>query len=172
MPIASVIEVTIKNLPSILFVSALLVASLRTVPANAAERYLSWLLLLSVGVDMLWAGTFHILFPETAARFIGWQDSPFQFEIGVADTAIGVVAVASFWRSLAFKSAVVAYVVLFYIGVAIGHVHQAQIAGNFSAGNFGVLLLLTVAKVFLLSGLLLASWRSRAPTKRPSEDVP
>lgn len=163
MSIASLIEFIIKNFPSILFVSALAIASMRATPPNAAERYLSWLLLLSVGVDMLWAGTFHILFPQTAASFIGWQDSPFQFEIGVADAAIGVVAVASFWRSLEFKSAVVAYVVLFYVGVAIGHVHQAHIAGNFSAGNFGALLLLTVAKVFLLPGLLWASWRSRAP---------
>ncbi len=54
-----------------------------------------------------------------------------------------------------------AYIVLFYIGVAIGHVHQAQIAGNFSPGNFGLLLLMTVAKVLLLSGLLWFAWRAR-----------
>ena len=50
---------------------------------------------------------------------------------------------------------------LFYIGVAIGHVHQAQVAGKFSPGNFGLLLLMTVAKVLLLTGLLWEAWRER-----------
>lgn len=164
MNIASAIEFTIKNLPAILFAAALIIASVRNTPASTAERFLAWLLLLPVGIDMIWAGSFHLIFPETAARFIGWQVSPFQFEVGVADFAMGIVAVASFRRSLEFKSAVTVYCVLFYIGVAIGHVHQAQIAGNFSAGNFGALLLITVVKVFLLSGLLWATWRGKHRT--------
>lgn len=161
MDIGKLIEFVLTNLPAILFVAALVIAAARKTPERAPERYLAWLLLLSVGFEMIWGGLFHIAFPETAARFIGWQVSPFQFEIGVADLAMGIVATASFWRSLEFKSAVVAYVVLFYIGVAIGHVHQAQLAGNFTAGNFGALLFLTVTKVFVLSALLWASWRDR-----------
>lgn len=161
MTIAALIQFVIENLPSILFVAALGIAASRTTPESAAERYLAWLLLLSVGFEMIWGGVFHIAFPETSARFIGWQVSPFQFEVGMADLAIGIVAIASFWRSLEFKSAVVAYVVLFYIGVAFGHVHQAHVAGNFTAGNFGALLFLTVTKVFVLSALLWVSWRNR-----------
>jgi len=38
--------------------------------ARAAERYISWLLLLAVGCEMVWAGFFHVFFPETAASFI------------------------------------------------------------------------------------------------------
>jgi hypothetical protein len=162
MILAAVIEFTLTNLPSILFVAALVIATVRRQPQSGAERYLTWLLLLAVGVENVWAGVFHIAFPHTAASFIGWSVSPFQFEVGVADFAIGLVAIASFWRSLEFKSAVVAYIVLFYIGVAVGHVHQALLAGNFSPGNFGVLLLLTVVKVVLLTGLLWAAWRDRA----------
>ena len=74
--------------------------------------------------------------------------------------AIGIVAIVSFWRSLAFKSAVVCYVVLFFIGVAIGHVRHALVAVNFAANNFGLLLVLTVAQIVILPLLLWSAWRA------------
>lgn len=158
---AEAIRFVFTHLPVILTVIALAIAAVSRRPPNAAERFLAWLLLLPVGAEMLWAGGFHVFFPHTAASFIGWQVSPFQFEIGVADMAFGVVAVASFWRGLEFKAAAVTYVVLFYLGVAIGHVHQAVAAGNFSPGNFGVLLGLTLVKMILLPVLLLLARRQR-----------
>ena len=83
--IAESISFTLRNLPAVLFVVALLVAALRGGSEPATERFLSWLLLLPIGVTGLWAGAFHILFPATAAAYIGWQVSPFQFEVGMAD---------------------------------------------------------------------------------------
>ena len=59
-----------------------------------------------------------MVFPHMAASSIGWQVSPFQFEIGVADASIGIVAIVAFWRSLDFKGPVVGYLSLFSIGVA------------------------------------------------------
>ncbi len=55
-----------------------------------------------------------------------------------------------------------AFIVLFYAGVAISRVHQAMAAGNFALSNFRLLLVLTVTKVALLSGLLWAAWRARS----------
>jgi hypothetical protein len=46
------------------------------------------------------------------------------FEIGVADLAIGVMAIISFWRSLEFKTPVVIYITLFCLGVAVGQIFQ------------------------------------------------
>lgn len=43
----------------------------------------------------------------TAAAYIGWQVSPFQFEVGMADFAIGATACLSFWRDLSFKAGAV-----------------------------------------------------------------
>ena len=54
------------------------------------ERLLAWILLLPIGVTGLWAGVSHVFFPAVAAAHIGWQTSPFQFEVGMADFAIGV----------------------------------------------------------------------------------
>ncbi len=157
--LAAAIRFILMNLPSVFFVLALLIAYVRKTPQPAAYRYLSWLLVLAVGADMLWAGLYHVFLPNVAASFIGWQDSPFQFEIGVADIAAGIVAVVSFWRGLEFKTAVVWYVVLFYVGVAIGHVRQAVTTHNFAPGNFGMLFLLTVVKAVLLTWLLLRARR-------------
>lgn len=156
--IADIIRLILANLPLILFVLALVVAALRREPAPA-ERYLAWLLLLSVGVQGIWAGIFHIFFPGMAAASIGWQDSPFQFEIGVADMAIGITAVVSFWRGPDFRAAVVWYISLFYLGVAIGHIRQVIETGNMAANNFGVLLLLTLIQMVLLPVLALAARR-------------
>lgn len=168
--IGDAIRFVLTHMPLLLTLAALICATLLRGIPGAAERYLAWLLLLAVGVESIWAGAFHVFFPKTAASFIGWQTSPFQFEIGVADLAIGIVAVISFWRGLGFKAAVVGYVTLFYAGVAIGHVHQMLSAGNTSPGNFGTLLILTLAKVVLLPLLLhLARRRADAtgPTVRP-----
>jgi hypothetical protein len=111
-----------------------------------------------VGVEELWAGLFHVFFPHVAAASIGWDVSPFQFEIGVADIAIGLTAIASFWRSLPFKAAAIRDGV--YAGVAIGHVREAVTSGNFSGNNFGLLLLITVVKVILLPTLYLMARRN------------
>src|SRR5580698_4716050 len=131
---AEAIRFILSHIPVIMFVGAFAAAALHKSPANFSTRLLNWMLLLSVGVEELWAGLFHIFFPHVAAASIGWQVSPFQFEIGVADIAIGVTAIASFWRSLTFKAAAIAYVTMFYAGVAIGHVRETVTSGNFS-GN-------------------------------------
>lgn len=159
---ADVIRLVLSNVPIIMFVAAIVIAAIRRDGRPVAARLLNWMLLLSVGVESLWGGLFHVFAPTIAAASIGWQDSPFQFEIGVADIAIGLVAIAAFWRSFPFKAAVVAYIVLFYIGVAIGHLSQAVEAGNYAANNFGLLLLLTVAKIVILP-LLLARVRKIQP---------
>ena len=48
--IAQTIKLLLSNLTPVLFIVALVAASLSKKPGPRAERYLSWLLLLSVGV--------------------------------------------------------------------------------------------------------------------------
>lgn len=143
----------LSNIPGFMFAAAVLAAVVLKNPAYFPERLLNWLLFLAVGVMNLWAGLFHVFAPKMSAASIGWQDSPFHFEIGVSDIAIGIIAIVSFWRSLEFKAAVVGYITLFYIGVAAGHVRQAVMAGDFAPNNFGLLLILTVVQIFLLPAL-------------------
>lgn len=158
---AQIITLVLSNVPAIAFVAAIIIALLRQDGRSLAARLLDWLLLLPVGVGGVWAGFFHVAFPQQAAASIGWQVSPFQFEIGVADMAIGIAAILSFWRSLPFKAAVVLYIVLFNLGVAVGHLRQAM-AGDFAANNFGLLLFITLAEMVILPILL----RSAAAEER------
>jgi hypothetical protein len=83
------------------------IAALQRGHGSTAERFLSWILLLPIGVTGIWAAIFHLFFPGIAAADIGWQVSPFQFEVGVADLAFGVTACIAFWSGLPFKAAAV-----------------------------------------------------------------
>jgi hypothetical protein len=156
--IAETIGYLLRNLPAVLFVVALIFATARH-RGNTAERYLSWILLLPIGVTGLWAGVAHVFFPATAAAHVGWQASPFQFEVGMADLAIGVTACISFWKDLGFKAAAVCTASIFLLGDAIGHVRQMMIAGNFAPGNAGVPFYMDVICPVLVIALLIKATR-------------
>jgi hypothetical protein len=166
---AEMIRLILSNVPALSFVLAIAIAVARRDGRTLASRLLDWMLLLPVGLSFLWAGLFHVFAPQLAAASIGWEVSPFQFEIGVADIAIGLVGILSFWRGIGFKSAVVTYIVLFDIGVAIGHVRQAVVHGDYAANNFGLLLGLTVIQAVLLPVLLwLVTRRGTDPMRVPA----
>ena len=135
---AETIAFVLRNLPMFLFVAALVFAWLSRSRAPIADRLLAWVLLLPIGVSGIWAAAFHLFFPEIAAADIGWEPSPFQFEVGMADLAMGAAACISFWRSVEFKAGVVIINAIFLLGDAIGHVRQMIADGNFASGNAGV----------------------------------
>ncbi len=159
---AETIAFVLRNLPVFLFVAALALAAARRTGAPAADRLLAWILLLPVGVTGLWAAAFHLFFPQIAAADIGWEVSPFQFEVGLADLAIGATACVSFWRSLDFKAAAVMVSSIFLLGDAVGHVKQMVVAGNFAPGNAGVPFYSDIAFPVLAIILLIIARRSRA----------
>lgn len=160
--IAYAIRFVLQNLPALMLVVALVMAAARRVHGSAAERFLSWILLLPIGVTGLWAGAFHVFLPATAAALIGWEVSPFQFEVGMADLAIGLTACIAFWRDLSFKAAAVIVASFFLLGDAVGHVRQMRIAGNFAPGNAGVPFYTDIICPLLAITLLLVASRRKA----------
>lgn len=164
---AQLIQLILSNVPVIMFVLAIVLALVPHSGRPFSLRLLDWLLLLAIGVSYVWSGFFHVFFPNIAASSIGWANSPFQYEIGVADLAIGIVAIIAFWRGLEFKAAVVIYIALFSLGVAIGHVFQAVEAGDYAANNFGLLLIVTIAEMILLPVLLWTALRDDRLASQP-----
>ena len=162
---AYVIGFVLRNLPLLLFVVALVIAAARRGHGSAAERFLSWILLLPIGITGLWAGAFHVIFPSTAAKLIGWDVSPFQLEVGMADLAIGATACIAFWRDLNFKAAAVSAASIFLLGDAIGHIKQMLIAGNFAPGNAGVPFYMDILCPALAIALLVIAKRRSAVQK-------
>jgi len=160
--IAYAIRLVLQNLPALLLVVALATAAARRGHGPTAERFLSWTLLLPIGVTGLWAGAFHVFLPATAAALIGWQASPFQFEVDMADLAIGATACVAFWRDLSFKAAAVCAASVFLLGDAVGHVREMARAGDFAPGNAGVPFFTDIVCPLLAIALLLVASRQRA----------
>ncbi|QGN00182.1 DUF6790 family protein [Methylocystis parvus] len=159
--IAGSIAFFIRNLPAALLVSALLLGA-AGLPrrSDVASRFLGWILLLPIGVTGLWAGIAHIFYPSVAAAYIGWEDSPLQYEVGMADLAIGVTACVAFWRTWDFRAAAVCAASIFLLGDAIGHVRQMLTTGNFTSGNAGVPFYMDIIAPLLAIGLLIAARRA------------
>ncbi len=158
--IAETIAFLIRNLPALLLVLALILGTVGRPRGDAAGRFLAWILLLPIGVTGLWAGIAHVAFPEVAAAHIGWETSPFQFEVGMADLAIGIPACLAFWRPWEFRAAVVCTASVFLLGDAVGHIRQMLTAGNFAPGNAGVPFYMDIVAPLLAIALLLASRRN------------
>jgi hypothetical protein len=156
--VAESIAFLIRNLPAVLLVLALVLgAAGRPRKLDAPSRFLGWVLLLPVGVTGLWAGIIHVFFPHVAAAYIGWEVSPFQFEVGVADLAIGTTACVAFWRTWEFRAAAVCAASIFLLGDAVGHVRQMLAAGNFAPGNAGVPFYMDIIAPLLAIALLIAA---------------
>ena len=80
----------------------------------------------------------HAFFGELAARFIGWADSPFQFEVGMASLGFAAVGFLAAFGSFDLRLAAIIGPGIFLLGAAAGHVRQMVIAHNFAPGNAGV----------------------------------
>jgi len=113
----------------------------RARPLTAAvvvEALLAWFLLFSVGISFFWNFVMHVFFGDMAAQFIGWQQSPFQAEVGMASLGYAVVGFFAFRGSSDLRFAAVVGPAIFLLGAAAGHLYQMATAGNFAPGNAGV----------------------------------
>lgn len=97
-------------------------------------------MLFTVGINNLVNFVFHVFFGDMAAKFIGWEQSPFQAEVGFASLGIGIAGVIAFKASLPFRFATLIPPVVFSLGAAGGHIYQMIAAHNFSPGNVGLVL--------------------------------
>jgi hypothetical protein len=166
--VRDLITFVLQNLPAFLLALALILGALPSGRGSAAERLLRWVLLLPIGVTGLWAGFFHLATPDVAAAMIGWQPSPFQFEVAMADLAIGITAILAVWRGLDFKLAAIVAAGVFLLGDAVGHVRQMIDAGNFAPGNAGVPFVLDIVGPLLAALLWAVVWRQNAAGQVPA----
>ena len=55
-----------------------------------AEAFFSYYMLFTIGLSNLVNFVFHVFFGDTAARFIVWENSPFQAEVDLRVWASGL----------------------------------------------------------------------------------
>ncbi len=109
------------------------------------EEVLAYFLLFSIGISYFYNFVFHVFFGDLAAELIGWQQSPFQAEVGFASLGFSVVGFLAFRGGFDVRVAAVAGVSCFLLGAAGGHVYQMIVANNFAPGNAGVIFYTDIA---------------------------
>lgn len=100
----------------------------------------TWLLACCVGFGGVWAFIGHAFFPVRVAESIGWPTSPFQWEIAVANLAIGILGLLSIAFPDRFRLAAAIACNVYLLGCAAGHIRQAIIYGDFAVNNIGPIL--------------------------------
>lgn len=106
--------------------------------AMVVEKLLCWHVFWVVGVCHFYNFVMHAFFGGMAARFIGWEDSPFQFEVATASLGFAVVGFIAAFRSFDLRLAAITGPAIFLLGAAAGHAYQMVTAHNFAPGNAGV----------------------------------
>src|SRR5215475_8649695 len=108
-------------------------------PARIVEELISWHVFWVIGVGYLYNFVIHAFFGNMAAAFIGWANSPFQFEVATASLGFAAVGFLAAFRSFDLRLAAIVGPGLFTLGAAAGHVYQMIMENNFAPGNAGVI---------------------------------
>lgn len=103
------------------------------------EKLLAWYVFFSIGIDNFYNFVMHVFFGKLSAGFIGWADSPFQFEVGTASLGFAAVGLLAAFRSYDLRLAAVLGPSIFTLGAAVGHLYQMLTAHNFAPGNAGII---------------------------------
>ena len=112
------------------------------------------LLEIGLGYQMVFFGIFHIFFGDKIAALIGWEKgSPFQYEVGLADLAMGVLGILCGYYTGLFWLATIIMTSIFLWGCVIGHLRDMIKNKNFNPGSSGFVfwwgLLMPIALIIL-----------------------
>jgi len=119
------------------------------------DRLLRYLFVFPLGLQGLWGFVGHVFFPEQSAAGIGWPDSPFQLEVGMANLGIGLASLYAAFRGFEARLAASLAAASFLIGAGLIHIKEIMANGNLAPGNAGPILvtdfLTPLAVIALLS---------------------
>lgn len=167
---AAVIKLVLSNPTMTLlvagFLAALVSLGVKKRPwsrETVVETLVAYFFLFSIGISYLYNFVMHVFFAGFTAAYIGWADSPFQYEVGFASLGIGVAGVLSFRHNLAFRVATFLPPAFFLWGAAGGHIYQIVTAHNMAPGNAGTILWTDILLPVIGFVLLWAQWKN--PTK-------
>jgi hypothetical protein len=132
---------------------------------RVVEVLLLYLLVFCAGLGGLMAFLGHTFKAQEIALKIGWQPSPFQFEVAVADLAFGVLGILCIWQRRGFWTATGIGYAVFLLGCGYGHVREMTLHGNFAPYNAGPVLWVNDLAVPVVILLLLLVRRHLAVTQ-------
>jgi hypothetical protein len=138
----------------------------RPVPASRwVEVLLLYLLVFFAGLGGVMGFLGHTFEAREIALKIGWQPSPFQFEVAMANLAFGILGILCLWQGQGFRTATGIGYAVFLLGCAYGHFRDMTLHGNFSPYNVGAVLWVNDLAVPVVILLLLLVRRHLAVTE-------
>jgi hypothetical protein len=135
------------------------------------DKLLRYLFVFPLGVQALWAFVCHVFIPEEAANAIGWEPSPFQYEVGVANLGIGLASFYAAFKGFEARAATAIAAACFLAGAGVGHLMDIAQGDNLAPGNAGPILYTDFLTPIAILVLLLAFPRrseKMAATVEPS----
>lgn len=129
-------------------------------PASAPDIFLRNFIFWGIGATYLYNFVMHVFFAEMVAGFIGWANSPFQYEVGFASFGFSAVAFFGYRSSFDFRLASILGPSFFLWGAAIGHIYQIITKNNFAPGNAGIILFTDILTPFIGFFLLWLQYRN------------
>jgi hypothetical protein len=132
--------------------------------AVIAETYLIYFLFIYVGLMGLLTAYAHVFRPVQTSASIGWQPSPYEYEVGMADLTVGVLGVLCLWFSGNFWLATAIANAVWLLGDAVGHIREIILAKNYAPNNSGIFLLAEIVTPLVI--LFLALYHRHATSRR------
>src|SRR5579863_2255147 len=134
----SAIIFILHNFPLVMLLLSVLIAFAKS--GNFFNRLCWAVLFFAVGFSGIWGFIFHVLYPNITSAYIGWQTNPFEYEVGIANLAMGITGIIASFSSAGYKKATATFVIILLFGAAIGHIHQIIVLNNWNPGNAGSIL--------------------------------
>ncbi|WP_405497211.1 DUF6790 family protein [Nocardia sp. NBC_00511] len=161
-----------SSFPLIWILIAVVGALIRTrhSPSRAAtlETWQRWWAVAALGCGSLWMTFAFLTAPDVMATAIGFDRTPFQFEIAFANLGLAVMAFRAVSATARERITIGLGAGMFLWGAAIGHVYQWFAHGDHAPGNTGGVLVCDI--LFPAVMIILAVWSQRlARAERPAQ---
>ena len=144
--IADIIGLVLKNFPFtalILGIVAALVSIAIRKPSTGrevADRLVAGYLFFAIGLGYAYNFVVHSFFAESTAKFIGWANSPFQYEVAYASLGFAIAGFYSYRKSFQARMVAILGPSFFLWGAAAGHIYFIITTENTAPGNAGSVL--------------------------------
>ena len=110
------------------------------------------------GLTLIWAGFFHGYEQHITAASIGWQPSPFEYELGWFEIGIGIAALFARRQNYGYRLALTIPIVIFSFAAAAQHIAMMLTKHDFAPNNAGMMLWLNdIIMPLLLAWLAFAA---------------
>jgi Family of unknown function (DUF6790) len=107
---------------------------------SVVEVTLGYFLFFAVGLEGVFGFYGHAFMGVEIAKSIGWSQSPFQYEVAIANLAFGVLGLLCIWLREGFWVATTIGNSVWLWGDAVGHIREIIVNHDYAPNNAGAAL--------------------------------